>query len=968
MTEPKLISPLLDNFDMGEPISNHNGVRCCPAMEKGTDDKYIVKIISIPASQVQLDALLLSGAYENEDAAQLYFKELSDNVVEEAQILKRLSQLEGYLPFTDWQVVEHEDRAGFDIYLLSPYKRTLESHFKRTPMTHLGAINLGLDICAALTASRRSGYLYVDLKPGNIYLADDVEFRIGDLGFMNLDSLKYASLPDKYRSAYTAPEIADAFSTLNTTIDIYAAGLILYQAYNGGVLPFNDECVPGDVLPPPAYADAEIAEIILKACSSSPDERWQDPTEMGQELVNYMQRNGANDTPIIPPVEINEEPEEYPVEAEVSSEEVTDATAQSDADEEVASEEDELVNLSFLDDESETNAALENEEAEIDYDAVAEDASEILNQADDLLAHPTPDPVIPPEPVDIPIPPPLPLEPEEDEVSEDEPAEEETDSDSEPAEEAVEEISEDAVSEDDDNAEEIIPVAAEHKSRRWILRTIIAILSAAILVAGFFFYKNYYVQTIDSLSLTGDRGTLTVELSTKTDESLLTVVCSDTYGNLLEQPVKNGKAVFTGLAPNSAFTINVLIDGFHHLNGETSAAYSTPAQTSIVQFNAVAGAEDGSVILSFTIDGKDPEQWSIIYSADGVAEQTISFTGKMTTLSDLQMGSEYTFRLVSNESLYIIGTEEIKFTPCQIVRAENVAVTSCINNKLTVVWNSPEGASVNSWTVRCYNENGFDETLKVTDCTAVFDGLDHTAAYTVEVTAANMSVNERVYVKENSLTITSFTIDSTNPNKFVLSWESASGIPEGGWLVSYSVDGYETKEIAVLDANTAEITTVIPGASYTFSILAANGTGVLGAKQSLVTPEAGMFTGFDITAEDMEFKMCRTPNVKNWDRYDLKNSDYTTNFKVGEKASFLVRLHKLYSVTSDEIVTVYVVRDETGKVVSAASEASTWKDMWYWYYCELDVPSIPSNPGNYTINIYFNGALAGQQAFTVVAE
>ena len=43
MSEPKLISPLLDNFAMGGPISDHHGIQCCPAMENNTDDKYIVK-------------------------------------------------------------------------------------------------------------------------------------------------------------------------------------------------------------------------------------------------------------------------------------------------------------------------------------------------------------------------------------------------------------------------------------------------------------------------------------------------------------------------------------------------------------------------------------------------------------------------------------------------------------------------------------------------------------------------------------------------------------------------------------------------------------------------------------------------------------------------------------------------------------------------------------------------------------
>ena len=53
MSELKLISPMLDNFVMGEPMSDHHAVRCCPAMQNDSDERYIVKIISIPASQAQ---------------------------------------------------------------------------------------------------------------------------------------------------------------------------------------------------------------------------------------------------------------------------------------------------------------------------------------------------------------------------------------------------------------------------------------------------------------------------------------------------------------------------------------------------------------------------------------------------------------------------------------------------------------------------------------------------------------------------------------------------------------------------------------------------------------------------------------------------------------------------------------------------------------------------------------------------
>ena len=39
--------------------------------------------------------------------------------------------------------------------------------------------------------------------------------------------------------------------------------------------------------------------------------------------------------------------------------------------------------------------------------------------------------------------------------------------------------------------------------------------------------------------------------------------------------------------------------------------------------------------------------------------------------------------------------------------------------------------------------------------------------------------------------------------------------------------------------------------------------------------------------------------------------------------------------------------------------------MWYKNYCELDIPTIPDVPGNYNINIYFNGMFVANQSFTV---
>ena len=83
MSDPRLISPMLDNFMMGGPISEHHGVCCCPAMENDTNDRYLVKVISVPASPAQMDALLLSGAYSDEASALNYYRDIAEEIVRE---------------------------------------------------------------------------------------------------------------------------------------------------------------------------------------------------------------------------------------------------------------------------------------------------------------------------------------------------------------------------------------------------------------------------------------------------------------------------------------------------------------------------------------------------------------------------------------------------------------------------------------------------------------------------------------------------------------------------------------------------------------------------------------------------------------------------------------------------------------------------------------------------------------------
>ena len=977
MSDIKLVSPLLDGFVMGDPMSSHDGVRCCPAMKENSDEKYIVKIISVPASQKQLDALLLTGAYKDAAAAMEYFKELSDGIVKEAETLQQLAKLEGFLPYDDWQVVPMEDnKLGYNVYLVSSYKRSLEKFLRRNTMTHLGAVNLGLDLCAALAICRRAGYMYVDLKPSNIYLTGEREYRIGDLGFVNLKSLKYTALPSKYRSAYTAPELHDALATLNPTTDTYAVGMVLYQIYNNGQLPIQDHA-PSEELPAPLNADYEMAEIIMKAISPDPRTRWQNPIEMGQSLVSYMQRNIVNDTPIVPPaaqpsvpvytdsVKTEEEEEEDLLAGNPAA--VQDTTSYGRNDDGACDEETDDSSggepvrlpdeLAFLNDMVSDETAPDSENGDDLADAeMSDEVNSMLAQADELISYEVPNPAAAPE------------------ITEGESDAPET------ADETDDDIDDVAIGYDeteDEEDEDETPIFSEvdsekprKKGRSWIAAVVIILLLVLLCGGGIYFYQNYYLMEIDKMDINGEENTLTVALTTDINESLLTVVCTDTYGNTSSMPVSGGQAVFTGLNPATTYKITVEVEGFHALTGSYSGSYTTQEQTNIVSFTAITGTEDGSVILNFTVDGRETQDWMVLYSAEGEEEQSVSFTGHMVTINNLTVGKTYTFQLVAAPAtdLYITGNDTLEFTASKIVIAEKLHIVSCVDGILTAQWEAPDDTTVEAWTVRCYSDDGYDETINVTDATAHFSDISTEKAYTVEVTAAGMTQGARAYVTANPTTVSNIQVEATNSNGLDISWEYSGNAPEGGWLLMYSVDDSDYQEVIPCSESNGSIELCIPGTTYNLSIQASDGSTVFGGLTDYTTEDASDFDAHSLDASDIQASLCLTPDTADWTHEDLdSDNDYTTTFDPDQKASLVLYASKKIKSSKDDTSIMYVIRNAEGKVIGelVSTETEVWNSLWTDRYAYLDIPKMPSDAGSYSVEIYFDGALVTSKNFTI---
>lgn len=1019
MLEPLRISPLLDGFTVGSVFHSRNGVSCYPAEHTESGQRYILKKISIPQSRVQVDALLLSGAVSGEEAAASYFQAVADQLCKQVETLERLSQYRYFLPFAGHQLVPHEEGIGSDLYLLSEVGLTLSQWMQKHPMTYSDAINLGIDLCAALAVCREMGYLYADLNPNNIFISDSGNYCIGDLGFLSLPIQRYSAMPAAYLSSWSPPEVMDILSTPNTTMDTYALGMLLYQIFNGGVLPFSAGQPRPQELAPPAYADFRLGRLLLKAIDEEPAQRYADPVTMGRALLTYSQRVKISDAPIVPldrhaaqKPESEPAPEKVPAVAEPPAPEEVDVPEDAAPVEETAAPETALPDeapvleetpaarntlvLEFFAEteqkpqEAEAEPEQELEEVpiipEINEETLKTNLNSILGEAPDAVAFDIPDFVFEQEPEVFEYP----LDEEDFQGSEETPEpvpvgayvpEEalmqsplESDAILSKVDALIEELGHpEALEESPEEqppqqpAEEAAtePVKkARHGKLGWIVVLLLLVLLAAGTAGGYYYYQHFYIQSIDALELRGSADKLIVDVTTDADNALLSVICQGEDGSTQTAAVVGGHASFSDLAPSTKFSLSVEIQGNHELVGALSATYQTPGKAEITEFFSTTGSSDGSAILVFTADGTPPQQWTLHYHTPGEEEKQISFTDTTTTLTGLSVGKTYTCYLSGDETAYLTGNTTLSFTASNVLLAQELTITNFADGILTASWNAPEDTTGILWHIQLQDSEGGEITRETRETAVTFEALNPELEYTLTVLADGMTKSTAVSVNAKTPALTQMNFSPGNATNLQVSWEFTGDAPES-WQLIYTLDGGKPVPLAT-ESTSVRVAPAAPGGHYTFHMRDKEGKLILNSSAEFEMPEAKTFSGYTVDAEDFSAQMFPTPEKENWGPADVRNLEEQTEYAPGDMASLLLYIKPKYGISKDSITAVTVIRDENGNAVILDSDTLPWSSMWNNHYGEWNLSQLPEEPGAYTVTLYFNGAFVLEKSFTIV--
>lgn len=259
-----------------------------------------LKIISTPKNQNELKQVMMEGMTEEE--AKEYFKEKAEEIYGEINLMAKLKGKSSIVSYEDHQVVERTgNEIGYDILIRMELLKGLNDYVVRSDMDVTEVVRMGREICQGLVLCQKHGIMHRDIKPDNIFVSADGEFKLGDFGIAKkMESLEHGfTIRGTYE--YMAPEVYHG-EKYDARVDIYSLGIVLYMFLNRKKTPFipTDKAkadhatrqmalkrrFSGEKIEAPVQAGARLSLVILKAVAYEPEDRYQTAEEFYDALMS----------------------------------------------------------------------------------------------------------------------------------------------------------------------------------------------------------------------------------------------------------------------------------------------------------------------------------------------------------------------------------------------------------------------------------------------------------------------------------------------------------------------------------------------------------------------------------------------------------------------------------------------------------------------------------------------------------
>ncbi len=237
-------------------------------------------------------------------------EEFTASAEQEVLMMHDLQGNTNVVDYLDHTYVDWQNATGFgrDMLIRMEKLTDLRGELSRGRFfSSAETLQVGLDICTALTLCHSRGIMHRDIKPENIFINKYGHYKLGDFGVSRiLDTSSFKASTGIGTPQYWAPE--QISGNYDQRIDIYSLGLVLYELSNRNRLPFAtssyvreaeiQQRMLGTPLPKPADADDALAQVILKACAPRPGDRYATAEDFLNALNRISVSGGTGKAPI----------------------------------------------------------------------------------------------------------------------------------------------------------------------------------------------------------------------------------------------------------------------------------------------------------------------------------------------------------------------------------------------------------------------------------------------------------------------------------------------------------------------------------------------------------------------------------------------------------------------------------------------------------------------------------------------
>lgn len=293
------LAPLLGDWRLDRLIGAGTFGRVYRVVREELGEVYeaALKWIPLPKNESEMSQISNQGI----DASH-YYRSLASNIQTEVKLLRNL-RVSNVVSYEDHIIRQREDGIGWDVLIRMELLTSLNDYFKKNKVTTRDVVQLGVDVCAALEACRRKSIIHRDIKPDNIFIAQQEDgvpvYKLGDFGIARQMESTLANMSIVGTYNYMAPEIYRG-DEYGGSVDLYSLGMVMYRMLNnlrdpfltnpsGAVTPAHlsealKRRMSGEPVPRPAHCDGRLWEVIRIACAVSPEDRYKSPLEMRDAL------------------------------------------------------------------------------------------------------------------------------------------------------------------------------------------------------------------------------------------------------------------------------------------------------------------------------------------------------------------------------------------------------------------------------------------------------------------------------------------------------------------------------------------------------------------------------------------------------------------------------------------------------------------------------------------------------------